>query len=140
MITTQFTVYIEDKPGAVAGLAHSLAKAGVGIEGISAYTSSDVGLVQIVVDKVAAARRILGAASVSFTEQDVSLIALPHEVGSLAAAAQKLARGGVNINYIYGTGCRCGTECACTVIVSAPDLKKVEAVLGSGRHRAGGRR
>jgi hypothetical protein len=33
---------------------------------------------------------------------------------------------GVNINYIYATGCMCDGDCNCEVIISAPDLKLVE--------------
>ncbi|MBM4149345.1 MAG: ACT domain-containing protein [Lentisphaerae bacterium] len=128
MIRKQFTLYLENKPGVLASISRLLATAKVNIDGISAYSSADVGLVQVVVSNAAATRKALNRAGIPFTAQDVVLVTLPNEIGSLAAMASKLSRSGVNINYIYATGCTCTHGCRCNVIVSAPDLKKVEKV------------
>jgi hypothetical protein len=127
MICTQFTVYLENKAGALAAVTSKLAKAGINIEGISAYTSADVGLVQIVASNANLARRTLTKAGVSFTAQDVALLTIPNRAGSLSEVASALGRAGVNINYLYATGCdsSSGCDCRCNAIVSAPDLKKV---------------
>jgi len=130
MIRTQFTVYLENKAGALAAVTSKIAKAGVNLEGISAYTSADVGLVQIVAGNAALARKVLTKAGVPFTAQDVALLTLPNRVGSLSKLASRLGKAGVNINYVYATGCDCrsGCDCRCNVIVSAPDPKKVVKV------------
>jgi hypothetical protein len=48
MIKKQFTVYLENKPGELARVTSRLARERINLEGISAYTSADVGLVQLV--------------------------------------------------------------------------------------------
>jgi hypothetical protein len=126
MIRKQFTLYLEHKPGALAAVAARLAKAKINIDGVSAYSSADVALAQIVVDDAAKTRKVLAAAKVPFTVQDVALMTLRNEVGSLATVTAKLAEAGININYVYATGCLCSGDCNCGVVISAPDLKKVE--------------
>lgn len=129
MTRKQFTLYMENKPGALATVTRKLAKENVNIDGISAYSSADIGLVQVVVSNATRTRRILAAARIAFTVQDVLLIPLKNEVGALAGICGKLSRAGVNINYVYATGCDCRGDCFCDVIISAPDLKKVAKVL-----------
>lgn len=126
MIKKQFTLYLENKPGMLARVTRMLARNAVNIEGISVSASADIGLVQIVVDNAAATQRTLKAAKLPFTVQDVILIPLPHKPGSLARLLAQVSKAGVNINYVYATGCNCKDRCHCYAILSAPDLKKVE--------------
>ena len=41
-----------------------------------------------------------------------------------------LGKAGVNMNYVYATGCNCSgkCDCECDVVVSAPDPKRVVEV------------
>jgi len=125
MIKKQFTIYLQNRPGVLAKLVGRLGKAGINIEGISACTSPDVGLVQLVVSNATSARRIFKSMGLAYTTQDVSLMKLPNKPGILARIASDLAEADVNISYIYGTGNE-GDEDS-YLILSAPDLKKVEA-------------
>jgi hypothetical protein len=133
MIKQQFTLYLENKPGELARITKKLASAKVNLEGISVANSADVALIQMVVNKAPATRRILKEAGIPFTVQQVALIPLTNEPGSLAKVAEKLGKAKININYVYATACECKTACSCYAIISAPDLKKVEdAWLGKG--------
>ena len=134
MIKRQFTMYLENKPGKLAGVIGKLATAKVNIEGISVSESTDVGLIQMVVDKAPPTEAVLKKLKVPFTQQAVAVLKLPDRPGVLAGGMLKLAKAGVNINYIYATGhdCQCGCTCECTTfaVVSAPDLRAVEAAWG----------
>ena len=57
MIKKQFTLYMDNKPGMLGKLARLLGKADVNLEGISVAESTDVALVQIIVDKATKAQR-----------------------------------------------------------------------------------
>jgi hypothetical protein len=127
MIKRQFTLYMENKPGMLAKMTEGLADAKVNIEGISVSESTDIALVQIVVSNPALTERLLNRSHIPFTTQDVSLLPLRNRPGSLAKIVAKLAREGVNINYVYATGCSCKDACDCFVVISSPNLKKVEA-------------
>jgi len=127
MITTQFTLYMENRPGMLARVTKLLADAKVNIEGISASGSTDIGLVQIVTSNVEKTRKLLRKAAIPFVAQDVALMPLRNRPGELARVISKIARSGMNINYVYATACE-GQGCRCYAIISAPNLKKVEAV------------
>jgi len=124
----QFTLYLENKPGVLAAVTRKLAAAKVNIEGMSVSESTDVGLVQVVPDDAATARRVLKASGIPFTSQDVALVTLRNRPGELARVTSRLAKTGVNINYIYATGCQCTADCRCYAVISAPDLDAVEKV------------
>jgi hypothetical protein len=129
MIKKQFTLYLENRPGVLARVTRTLAASSVNIEGISVAATTDVGLVQIVVNNAAATRRELHALKVAFTVQDVVLVPLRNRPGSLSQVVSKLARKKINLNYVYATACDCKNGCNCYAIISAPDLAGVEAAL-----------
>ena len=126
MIKKQFTIYLENKPGELARVSRFLKTAKINIEGISVSASTDIGLVQIVPSNAANTRKVLNKAKVAFTVQDVALVPLENKPGALADIASRMARDGVNINYIYATGCTCKDACGCYAVISAPDLPKAE--------------
>jgi hypothetical protein len=126
MIQTQFTLYLENKPGALAQAIKVLADHNVNIEGISAASTSDVGLVQIIVSDPKAAAAALNKGKIPYTTQQVGVLLLPNRPGVLAQVTAAMAKHQVNINYIYGTSCRSGCDCA--VVVSAPALEMVERI------------
>lgn len=128
MIRKQFTLYLENKPGALATLTRGLAAEKINIEGISAATSPDVGLVQIVVSNSTRARQVLKKMKTAFTTQDVLLLRLRNRPGELARLARRIAQAGVNINYIYATACDCGDDCRAYAVISAPDLGRIEKI------------
>jgi hypothetical protein len=131
MIKKQFTLYLENKPGALARITARLARAGVNIEGISVASSTEVALAQLVVSNASVTRRALKEAKAAFTMQEVALVKLGNKPGELARITSKLAKAKVNINYVYATACDCGASCHCYAIISAPDLSRVEAVWKS---------
>ncbi|MDI6773911.1 MAG: ACT domain-containing protein [Verrucomicrobiota bacterium] len=127
MIKTQFTLYVENKPGALAAITGKLAAKKINIDGISVSESTDVGLVQVVVDHADAMRKVLSGIGVPFTVQDVALLTLRNKPGALSDVVSKLAAARVNVNYVYATGCTCANDhCGCYAIISAPDLQAVE--------------
>lgn len=131
MIKKQFTLYLENKPGTLAGVAGMMAKKKINIEGISVSASTDVALVQVTVSNAAQTRKALRGLGIAYTVQEVCLLPLKNRPGSLADVSSALAKSGVNINYIYATACECKDNCNCYAIIGAPDLRKVEAVWDS---------
>jgi hypothetical protein len=136
MLKQQFTLYLENKPGQLAKITRKLAEAKVNLEGISVANSADVALVQLVVNKASATRKVLNEGGIAFTVQQVAIVPLENHPGSLAGIAGKLARAKVNINYVYATACDCEGACSSYAVISAPDLKKVERLWEPAKRRA----
>ena len=128
MIKTQLTLCMKNKPGELARAIRRFTAAKINIEGISVAETADVGLVQVIVNNARAARQVLKKAGIPITEQKVSVLALANEPGELAKLASKLANKNVNINYLYATTAPTRSGVECSVIISADDLKKVEAL------------
>lgn len=125
MRKTQVTAYLPNVVGALARAAKALSGAKVNIEGLSVVENADTGVVRMIVNNPAKAKKALARAGIASTTQAVELVTMTDKVGSLASFAAKLAKAGVSINYCYGTTCGCGPDCDCRLVISASDLKKV---------------
>ena len=107
---TQLTVVLENKPGQLAKLAAALKKAQVNILAISVVDSVDTGVIRMVVDSPAKAKQALTRAKMTVTQQLVLIANLPNEPGTLQGYAARLSAAGVNINYVYGSVTKTGSE------------------------------
>lgn len=126
MIKRQYTLYLENRPGALAEVSRLLAKEKINIQGISVAENTDTALVQLIVSNSAKTQKALKRAGIPFTSQKVSVIVLAHEPGSLSGLAADLAKAKVNISYIYATAA--DDQSACCVVIGAEALDKVEQV------------
>ncbi len=130
---TQLTVMLENKPGALGRVVGALAKANVNLQAISINDGVHHGLLKLVPDQPALARKALQDEGLPFSEQKVYAIAVADRPGALAEVCSLFADKGINIEYIYGGGCTCGEGCECgcdaVLILSLPDPKAAEAVL-----------
>jgi hypothetical protein len=102
---TEFTVTIEDKPGALGKCFQGLAERGINILAFQSFVEERESLVRFVVDDRAAAKSMLGTLRMNFEESDVAVIRVPNRPGELGRAAAQLGKGKINIDYSY-----CGIE------------------------------
>ncbi|NQU38872.1 MAG: hypothetical protein HQ523_02870 [Lentisphaerae bacterium] len=126
MIKTQFTLYLENRPGALFGVTCSLAEARINIEGLSVVGGEDTSLAQLVTSDTQATQDILKASNVAFSTAEVAVLSMPNQAGALTRGLARLAKAGVNIGYIYGTCSEQSETGPCTMVISAPDLVAVE--------------
>jgi hypothetical protein len=101
----EFTVTIEDKPGALGKCFRALAERGVNILAFQSYVEERESLVRILVDNPSAAKEVLGGLHTIFEETDVAIVRLAHRPGELARATSRLGEQLINIDYSY-----CGLE------------------------------
>jgi hypothetical protein len=101
----EFTVTIEDKPGALGNCFAALAEQNVNIVAFQSFVEGVESLVRVVVDNPAAAKSVFGGLRMIFEETDVAMVRLPHKPGQLAKACTALGDSRVNIDYSY-----CGLE------------------------------
>jgi len=97
----QITVWVTDRPGVLAAVASALAEKKVNIQAVLAHTHLDQGAIRLVVDKPAAAKKVLAAKGWRTSEEDVLAVTLPDKPGMLAAAASRLGHAGINIQYAF---------------------------------------
>jgi hypothetical protein len=123
----EFTVTIEDKPGALGKCFLALAKSGVNVLGFQSYVEEGESLARIMVDDQAAAKSVLGGLRMIFEETDAAVVRLPHRPGELGRAAARLGEKGVNIDYSY-CGLEPGSDKA-LLVFGVDNLSKASAAL-----------
>jgi hypothetical protein len=123
----EFTVSIEDKPGALGKCFLALAERGVNILAFQSYVEERESLVRIVVDDPAGAKAVLGGLRMIFEETEVAVIRVPHRPGALGRAAAWLGEGKINIDYSY-CGFEPGSPLA-LVVFGVDNLTKAAALL-----------
>jgi len=101
----EFTVTIEDKPGALGRCFLALAERGVNVLAFQSYVEEGESLARFVGDDPAAAQEVLGGLRTIFEQTDVAVVRLPHRPGELGRAASRLGERKINIDYSY-----CGLE------------------------------
>src|ERR1039458_7670926 len=101
----EFTVTIEDKPGALGKCFLALAARGVNILAFQSYVEEGESLARFIADDTATANAVLGSLHMIFEETDVAVVKLAHRPGQLGRAAALLGEHQINIDYTY-----CGSE------------------------------
>ncbi len=104
----QITVWVADRPGALGDVASTLGEKKVNVQAFLVHAAGDEGAIRLIVDKPAAAKKALAARGWRATEDDVVALTLADKPGTLGAAAAKLGRAGINIQYGYTGGAKGG--------------------------------
>jgi hypothetical protein len=112
----EFTIAIEDRPGALGRCFNALAARGINILAFQSYVEEGESVARLLVDDPARANAVLGGIPMIFEETDVAIIPLAHRPGELGRAATRLGENKINIDYSY-----CGIE---------PGSAQVLAVFG----------
>jgi hypothetical protein len=94
-------VKVQDRPGLLGEIASALGAKGINLRAMHGYAESGQGVVCLVVDKLAAANKVLVARGLSPEEEEVLEVELAHRPGTLGDAAKLLGDAGVNIKYVF---------------------------------------
>ena len=108
--TRQFTISIENRPGAVAEIARTLGGAKVNILALLGTAQGTTGTVELVVEDTRRARKALDQAKLPYKETAAEECELSNRPGALAECLDKLAAKGVNLNSICATASKGGRK------------------------------
>jgi hypothetical protein len=123
----EFTVTIEDKPGALGKCFLGLAERGVNILAFQSYVEERESLVRFVTDNPAAAKDMLGSLRMIFEETEVAIVRVANRAGELCRAARRLGEKQINIDYSY-----CGMDPGSSLgllVFGVDNLTKASAAL-----------
>jgi len=123
----EFTVTIEDKPGALGKCFLALAERGVNILAFQSYVEEGESLARLLVDDPASAKAVLGSVPMIFEETEVAVVRLAHRPSELGRAASQLGEKQINIDYSY-----CGLEPGSTralVVFGVDNLTRAAKLL-----------
>ena len=108
--TKQFTIAVDNQPGAVAGIARTLGDAKVNILSLLGTAQGTAGAVQLIVEDARRAKKALDAARIAYQETPAEIYDLPNKPGALAQCLDRLAAKGVNLNSIHATAAKGGKK------------------------------
>lgn len=97
----QLTLNVPDRPGMLGEVASALGAKKVNIKGICAATTGGGGMIWLVVDKTAAAKKAFASHGWSVSEDEVLAVDLSNVPGSLGRFATKLGKAGINVTFVY---------------------------------------
>ena len=124
---TEFCVGLDNKPGTLAKLCTALKRAKVNIDAISVADNAQCCWVRLVASPVTAAKQALTRGRFHFCTQQVLKMQVANRPGELERMTTKLAKGGVNINYVYGSNAKGSSS---TLVLSVSNLDRAAKAVG----------
>ena len=126
MFAKQLTVFIENRTGRLSEVLNVLKVNNVNILSLSLADTTEYGLLRLIVDDPALGKEKLLENGFSSLLSEVSIIKIPHKVGSLQELLKSIDRGAVNIEYMYGLSIESDDA---YVVLKASDIEKIDAIL-----------
>ncbi len=124
----QFTVALDNTAGTLARLCARLRKAGVNLQAVSVSDNTDCGWIRLLATPSEKARRALARGGYTVCAQQVLTVAAANRPGELERIANRLARAGINVNYVYGSTPP-GSDS--TLVFGVDNVGKAAKALGS---------
>ena len=132
MFAKQLTVFIENRTGRLCDVLDVLKNNHVSILSMSLADTTEFGLLRLIVDEPSIGRQKLTENGFSSLLSDVSIIEIPHKVGSLQTLLAAIDANGVNIEYMYGLSIEADHA---YVVLKASDAEKLEKILDEQKVR-----
>ena len=126
MFAKQLTVFIDNRSGRLSEVLGVLKDNGVNILSLSLADTTEFGLLRLIVDNASLGKEKLSENGFSSLLSDVSIITIPHKVGSLQKLLKVIDEGGVNIEYMYGLSIESDEA---YVVLKASNTEKIDSIL-----------
>ena len=126
MFAQQLTVFIENRTGRLSEVLNVLRVNNVNILSLSLADTTEFGLLRLIVDNPEMGKEKLTENGFSSLLSNVSIIQIPHKVGSLQELLRVIDDNGVNIEYMYGLSIESDEA---YVVLKASDSEKVDGIL-----------
>jgi len=101
MSVYQISLFLENRAGQLAEVTRVLADNKIDMRAISIAETSDYGVLRLIVDDAEKATFILHQHGFILSMTPVSVVCVPDEVGSLAPVLEALAKGNMDVEYMY---------------------------------------
>lgn len=101
MSIKQISVFVENKPGALAKLTRFMADNEINLRALSIADTPDFGILRIITGRPDRADAILREAGYLTKLNNVLAVALPDKPGALADVLEVLAKANVGVEYTY---------------------------------------
>ena len=101
MSVYQISLFLENRAGQLAEVTRVLADNAIDMRAISIAETADYGVLRMIVDDAERATFILHQEGFILSMTPVSVVAVPDEIGGLAPVLEALAKGHMDVEYMY---------------------------------------
>ena len=97
----QLSVFLQNRSGKIASITRALAENSIDIRALSIADTTDFGILRMLVSDIQAARRVLADQNCIVSVNEVTVVAIPDEPGSLSKVLSLMAQEKIDIEYMY---------------------------------------
>jgi hypothetical protein len=133
MKVEQISVFLENKPGALAEVTRILGEAGVNIRALSLADTKDFGILRLIVNDNEKAREVLGRKGLTVRKTEVVAVEVPDRPGGLAEILKVLSEASINVEYLYAFVQQSGENAI--IIFRFDEIDRAIAVLSEKKMR-----
>ena len=126
-VTTQFSIFMVNKPGVLAQVLGEFARAKMNIVAITMMDSVEHGVMRVIFNNTDKAKEIISKLNMPYHETKVLCVTLQNKPGALATVAERLSKEHVNISYAYCTAGAKGGKT--TGVLKVANVKKAMKIL-----------
>ena len=101
MNVKQISVFLENRPGQLAQITHTLAENGIDLRAISIAETSDYGVLRLITDDADRAASVLLEGGHILTMTPVTVVGVKDEPAGLSKLLGLLEEGNMDIEYMY---------------------------------------
>lgn len=123
----QLSIFVENKPGSLMDVTSRLTEAQINIRAVATFDTPEFGILRLVVDKPTEAKGYLTERGYVVSVHEVMGVELEDKKGNLNQMLAILAKGELNINYIYSFVIREGR--APVMVFNTDDYEKATQIL-----------
>ena len=129
----QISIFVENKPGRMAGVAKALGDAGVNIRALTIAEAGDFGVIRMVVDDTERGYTALREKGFMVSETDVLAVEIKDVPGGLYEIADSLGMNNINVEYAYAFVT--AKAARAMLILRVDDIKRATEVLSEAEVR-----
>ena len=129
MSVYQISLFLENRAGQLAEVTRVLADNKIDMRAISIAETADYGVLRLIVDDAEKATFILHQHGFILSMTPVSVVCVPDEIGGLAPVLEALAKGNMDVEYMYSLFTH--TEGKASIVFRVNETEKFVALLAS---------
>jgi len=129
----QISIFVENKPGRMAGVAKALGDAGVNIRALTIAEAGDFGVIRMVVDDTERGYTALREKGFMVSETDVLAVEIKDVPGGLYEIVNSLGMNNINVEYAYAFVT--AKAARAMLILRVDDVKRATEVLSEAEVR-----
>ena len=123
---TELSLFLENKPGALATILADFKKHHVNVEAITVVDHTDHALVRMIISDKKRALDLLEGTGLLIIEATLLRIEASNRPGALGEVCARLARAKINIQYLYGS---VGISTRACLFLRVSDLARAKKAL-----------